>query len=799
MNAPAIPILLAEVLTRREFELGRIQSPTDYLLPAVVFVTLAVYVVTMYRRDTSELGAGWSVLLITLRMTALASLAVIYLQPQWRHERDDVQTSRVVMLADTSLSMATDDDDATPSEPNRAQQLAAMFGDGKLLGALRRVHDVAVYRFDADVQPIVTLERLAEGSASEASGRTTPVDWAATLSPRGPETRLGQALRQLLNDQRTAPLAGVVVWSDGQQNAGPDAASAIPLAKELGVPIYAVGIGSSTLPVNVRVSDFVVPARAYPGDAFNVTGYVQAVGMAGKSATVELLSRPGTGDDKTAARLEGTQQVVLGSDAEPVPVKFEITPGEAGRRTLLLRVRPPVADRIVDDNQREASVEVVDRRSRVLLFAGGPAREYQFLRNVLRRDKDVEVDVLLQTGSEGVSQDAHQILDEFPTTREALFAYDAIVAFDSDWRDLDASQVEMLERWVANEAGGLIVVAGPIFMDAWLQSPALEKIRALYPVEFNRRFAVVEDARFGAKQPWPLEFTRDGLDAQFLWLGDTASASAAAWADFKGVFGYYDVRGPKLGATVFARFSDPRTAIGDQLPVYMAGQYFGSGQVFYLGSGEMWRLRSDGDGLFESFYTKLLRHVSQGRLLRGSSRGVLLTEGDRFVPGDTVEVRAQLTDAKLDPLELPNVPVTVIAPDGSLDNSSIARDANRPGSYRGSFVVRKEGSYRLELVLPESDGQRLAALPIQVTVPDLERAHTERNDAVLSELSRQTGGQYYVGFKAAGALPEALRDASRTTTLAAAPERLWDKPWMLALVCGALCCEWFTRRLLKLA
>ena len=228
--------------------------------------------------------------------------------------------------------------------------------------------------------------------------------------------------------------------------------------------------------------------------------------------------------------------------------------------------------------------------------------------------------------------------------------------------------------------------------------------------------------------------------------------------------------------------------------------------MFYLGSGEMWRLRSRSDTLFETFYTKLLRHVSQGRLTRGSARGLLMTGGDRFMPGNTVELRATLTDAKLEPLEQAEVTVTIIGPDGAFESVPLKLDATRPGNYRGGFTVRKEGSYRAELLVPESADVRLSAPPIQVNVPDLERDHTERNDSVLAELAKQTGGTYFIGMPSAlgrkagtPSLPELLKDASRTTTLAAAPDRLWDNYWMLGIICGALCLEWLLRRLLKLA
>ena len=170
--------------------------------------------------------------------------------------------------------------------------------------------------------------------------------------------------------------------------------------------------------------------------------------------------------------------------------------------------------------------------------------------------------------------------------------YDAIVAFDPDWTRLKPEQIDLLERWVAEKAGGLIVVAGPVEMDRWVGDPKLAKLRGLYPVEFNRRLSLTEEGRYGSTAAWPLDFTRDGLEAEFLWLADSAPASQQLWSDFPGVYGYYGVRGAKPGATIYARYSDPESGSTTERPVYLAGQFYGAGRVFYLGSGEMWRLRA---------------------------------------------------------------------------------------------------------------------------------------------------------------------------------------------------------------
>lgn len=822
------PSLFAADATRTIFEWGRIQSNTDWILPVGACVLMLLYAGWLYRRDTLELGLPARLGLTMLRTLVIFGVLLVYLEPQWRIERDVVRNSRVVLLVDTSQSMGMPDQEQTSitGGPSRADRVIRALTESDLIPRLRTAHDVVVLRFDQQTGSLAQLDKLppADGierketspaaaePAAGAAAAAPAIDWGEALAPRGSETRLGQALRQVVLDERAGPVSGIVVITDGGQNAGIGPAVAVETARQAGIPIYTVGLGSAQRPTNVRVGDLLAPARAYPGDHYQATGYIQGQGMGNRLVTVELYSRPAETPGNQgpanvaspAAKLEGAQDVALGADGEAVPVQFEVTPGETGRRTLSLRVQAPAGDGNPADNVQEVDVEVVDHKSRILLFAGGPSREYRFLHTFLYRDKNVLLDLLLQTAQPGISQEAHEILADFPSTREELDKYDAIVAFDPDWKQLSTEEVDNLERWVGEQAGGLILNPGPIHTHVWLQEPRLAKLRDLYPVEFNRRFSVMDDSRFGSKTAWPLEFTREGLEAEFLWLGESASASQAAWGAFPGVFGYYAVRGPKPGAVVYARYSDPRAAVSGEQPVYFAGQFYGSGRVFYMGSGEMWRLRAVRPDDFEQFYTKLLRHVSQGRLLRGSSRGVLLVERDRYFLGQTVAVRAQLLDSQLEPLQVPGVSLEVYQPDGSLQNLTLNADPSRPGTYSGQFAVRQEGVCRLELPVPDTASERLTRR-IQVRVPDLERENPQRNDPLLTEIARQTEGRYYLGMDAVlgvnvdRPLAEELRDRSLIIPVSEAPVPLWDNVYVMLGLCGLLALEWLVRRLLKLA
>lgn len=654
---------------------------------------------------------------------------------------------------------------------------------------------------------------VAESSSTEKLEiKPADVDWAAQLSPRGAETRIGDNLKFIIDRERGGPIAAVVLVSDGGNNAGGDYRLAASAAADALVPVYSVGLGSDQRPPNLRVVDLEAPERVYPGDKFTVTGYVQAQNYA-SGVTVELFSSPGSGGDESK---EDEQTLDSGKSGQVIPVKFELKPEDQGIRQYKLRVRPFDGEAEKRDNEKTAKVEIIDRRTKVLLMAGGPMRDFIFLRNQLFRDKEVVSDVWLQSGKPGISQEAHEILQKFPETEDELFEYDAIVAFDPDWEQLSAEQVLLLERWVAEKAGGLVIVTGPVFTPQWSSrrrgDPRIDALKALYPVVFyNQGSATLSLGRFGSEKSWPLAFTLDGQQAEFLWLDDNAAASERAWADFDGVCGYYAVKDAKPGGRVYARFGDPDTAIDSTQPIYMAGQFYGSGRVFFLASGEMWRLRAVDDVYFEQFYTKLIRWASEGRLLRDSSRGVLLVDKDRCALGDQVAVRAILQDAQHRPLTLDRVQAMLVQPDNTrlpLIMKEV-KDEGRQGIFVEQFTAMQEGDYRIELQHPTAAEQVLSR-EVRVKIPAKETEFPERNDAVLREIADTTSGEYFVGLKAAlgdgseaaSSLIAKIRPQDQTTVLPGTPDRSFERQlmgWLLALICGCLCLEWLLRRLSKLA
>ncbi|MGI9471274.1 MAG: VWA domain-containing protein [Rubripirellula sp.] len=690
------------------------------------------------------------------------------------------------------------------------------------------------------VYSVRTNQSLAQilgqnATSSDESGEDSPdggelppeirvVDWGDEIAASAAQSRIGDAIRNVLADHDPATLAGIVLVSDGQSNGGTDVNVAVASARRSEVAVYPVGLGSSDAPTNVRIVDLDAPRRVYPGDKFAVSAVLQASGSMPLEVEVQLLdgldSEPG---DKEPTTVDGkitppgsvvdSQKVRVKNDGTLTGIRFELEPESVGRRRLAVRLVAPPGDRNDRDDIRDARYEVVSRKLRVMAIAGGPTREYRFVRNLLFRDNSIELDAWLQTGQPGMSQDADRVLDSFPTTAEELFQYDAIALFDPDWTALDASQLDLLDRWLTQQAGGMIIVAGPVYHPQWSRrrtDPRVSRIAGFFPVNLSTRSPLVASGRQGGELAWPLDFTPEARRAEFLWIADDPETSFEVWDEFEGVYDYVDAKSAKAGAKVYALFSDPTTEVGGTLPVYLASQFYGAGRVYFQGSGEMWRLRGESDSYFDNYYTKLIRWVSEGRLLRDSTRGVLLVDTSKAMVGDTITVRAVLSDEQFEPLDVPEVPAKLLAPGGRIEDLRLLPLKGEPkaGTYGGRFVVREAGSYEIRLTLGDALDEQVLRQSVQVRLPTIELERPRRNDADMQQYASMTGGKYIPvddstpDTSIEKQLVSLLRPQPQTTILPGTPDVDFSQRRNLVLmwlIATLLTMEWVTRRLHRLA
>ena len=814
--------------TRMAWEVDLPTSPIAWFGWLALAAVGIAFVVGLYWRDASELHPFWKIWLLVLRLGAWAGLLAIAVNPQERTQTTSLRPSRVVIAVDTSLSMqlpesspdevkASGDAAVEPGEVKtvrpRVDAVRQLLEQTKLIAELQRNHDVSVFTFDStlvgphwqfrstDARIVGQAARLPGGDAGEPPALRTP-NWEEIVKPRGVETRLGESLLDLIRQVSGKSLSGVIVISDGAANSGVDVSAAVSMATQTKTRLMTLGVGSTQPPVNLSIASVQAPTDAHLGDPFEIAAFVQAEGLAGKSAIVELLSRP-EGETSEPILVE-SKELVLADNGVPIEVKFQQNPTTSGSVEYLVRAKPAVkVSELSDaDNARRKTTRVTDRKTKVLLFAGGPMRDYLFTRNMLFRHSAVELDVLLQTADPGtaVSQESQKLLFDFPKTREELFPYDVIVAFDADWRKVSPEQQAMLRDWVFTQAGGLILVAGDVNTPSLASGgEEMKPIQELCPVTLSSLISEAL-AETNSPQPWSVGFTRAGLEAGFLQLTDESISSAAVWKEFPGIYRCYPTAGAKAGATVFANFTDPRAETSYGPPIWMASQFYGSGRTLYLGAGELWRLRALDEDYFERFWTKAIRELGQTRLKRGTLRGMLLPERNQYLLGQTAHIRALLSDPQFQPLVVESVSLDIVDPAGKpfLPPLRLMADKQRPGQYVSDFRLSLPGTYRLELSIPESTDKLTEKL--DVSLPNLETANARQNVQLLRSMAEETGGTYLpLNDQVAIDLPRLLPNHGEEFLVDERLRTLWDRDWVLYLLVGLLSVEWLTRKLLKLA
>jgi hypothetical protein len=122
--------------------------------------------------------------------------------------------------------------------------------------------------------------------------------------------------------------------------------------------------------------------------------------------------------------------------------------------------------------------------------------------------------------------------------------------------------------------------------------------------------------------------------------------------------------------------------------------------------------------------------------------------------------------------------------------------------YIGQYTTKRTGTYEVQLPIGSLAEQVVLTQQTVVRVPALEIQRPQRNDPLLTELAAKTGGKYWVGLQGLEGLPGAIVPRDQINYLPNAPDSAFRQRLnglLMALIAGALCLEWLTRRLSRLA
>jgi Mg-chelatase subunit ChlD len=368
-----------------------------YCLALVVLVPLFFY---WLRRTPRRLPPWRRRLLLGLRLVVLLLLVggLVRLSLTQAYER-----ANVVFLLDLSHSVAA---------AVRQQALDFLHA----VSAGKRPQDrvgLVVFGADAVLEQDVSRDFTLSEMASEVDGTSTHIARAV---------QIGMA---------SFPAAGarrLVLLSDGNENVG-SAAEAALIARSLGAAIFAVPLGQPSAEPEVRVENLVVPTQVKIGTPY----WVEALVFSTVETRAQLdLSRGGT--------FVGQQEVEL----KPGKNRFRfLQQADAEGVHLYEVVVNSPEDAIAENNRWRAFTEVAGP-PKVLMLYDPP---------------DYSVPLFEALQQQGVAVQV-QPWNTLPHTLSGYLEYDALIFDNVPGFGISVAQMEVLEQYVRDMGGGLLMVGG---------------------------------------------------------------------------------------------------------------------------------------------------------------------------------------------------------------------------------------------------------------------------------------------------------------------------------------------------
>ena len=447
--------------TRLEFTaLPRGAVAVGVVLGAVALLAMLWW---LYRRESRDLSPTKRVILVGLRTLTLLAVVAMLIEPVLISSHKETVKSRLAIVFDDSESMRFAD---PYTDDTRAVEIAAALKLPSEAGRppVRRLRETT--RLDL-VKTALTphLEALARGrevtiddlesAAKNGAAKAKTLD---ALKPSRPVSPVGDALSGALANLRGQAVAGVVLATDGRSNTGEDPMKAAEAAVRQNVPIYLIAAGGDEGPRNVRVAEVEASPVVFAKDPMTLAVVVEARGLKDAEATLVLEQRANQGEWEPVT----SQKIPLGEDGILKRTSFRITPKVVGDYEYRARVEDAGPELTLEDNVATAAVRVVRQQIRLLLIAGAPSPEVQFLHNALMRDQHVEFAGWLQHADPGYRQAGDRPITRLPNDQEELRKYDAILLVDPDMKALGPQWPEMITKFVGSEGGGLVFVAGEL-------------------------------------------------------------------------------------------------------------------------------------------------------------------------------------------------------------------------------------------------------------------------------------------------------------------------------------------------
>ncbi len=715
----------------------------SWVIPAALLIVAALFFIyRSYRRSTAHRAI--SLAAATLKTVGLLALAVCLIEPLYSGVRARPGENLFAILVDDSQSLNISDRPGAETLALLRQPLLSEENPGwqTRLGQDFELHR---YLFDA------ALHSVQDFHATENNGTASA---------------LNQLLQTLVKRLQDRPLAGVLLFSDGNST---DTLQELSATQNL-PPIYPVIWGAATSPPDIAVTNVSVSQSPFEDAPISVKADVSITGDIADEVTAEILDPHG---NRVAE-----QTLAFASGSEPTAFRLQFAAPQRGVSFYRLRVAAQGEWEQFDDptksseatlanNERLLTIDRGSRKQRVLYVTGRPNWEFKFLRRALADDEAAQLTGLIRvakreakfkwrdgktesanplfrgfTGGEAEeteqydqpvfvridTEDPTELLEGFPKSAEKLFQFDALLLDDVEAESFTRDEMALIQEFVSRRGGSLLMLGGQesFSRGGYARTP----LQDLLPIYLDRETDTEPAGRFR------LSLSRDGWLQPWVRLRRNEEEEQDRLREMPEFWTLNPLASVKPGATVLANVTDDG---GTQFPALVA-QQFGRGKAAALAIGDLWRWALRRQNPEKNDHARAVRQMLRWLIADVPGRVEVAVKSESS-PG--VRIAVQVHDENYQPRDNANVRISVGPVDGSAVTIAAEPSLEAAGLYTADYVPRQAGAYLVKATVTDAEGtESEQATAGWVYAPAVEEFHRLGwNHQYLNQLAEQTGGQ----------------------------------------------------------
>jgi hypothetical protein len=707
---------------------------TSTIIILALVLGAAAAAALFYRFTLPPVTTARRVVLSALRGSVLALLLLLLFEPFLRLLFTSTEPPVLAVLVDNSRSMQLVD-----RAGDRAGKLHSLIAGNSIQRHAAGV-ELQWYTFGHQLRPF-------DPSLTDSLALDEDV------------TDISSALRSLAQKKEQRNLQGVLLLTDGGYNRGQNP---IHEAQQMGIPVFAVGIGDSSEQKDVLISKVAANELVYSETESPVDVTVRSTGYDGDRVEVSLLE---------GARELDRKAITLGAGTREYAVRLSYVPEGDGVKKFTVRVSSLPEELTLKNNSQTFFARILKSKLRVLIIAGAPSPDVSILGQTLREEKNIDVRAFVQRSPGEFYEGA--------LTGRAVDSADCLLLIGFPTAAASTESMELIRKATVQDRKPLFFIHG----------------------------RTVDEAKLSMFNP-VLPFTQSGASTveQYVFLHPSESQTLhpvltagqsdgrTAWNRLPPVFQTQATFRAKPEATVLG-FARVQTVVLHE-PLLVSRNVNRQKSLAFLGYGLWrWRLMAQGSPETSQVLSMFLANGIRWLTTREDDRPVKVqTTKEVYVQGEPVEFIGQVYDASAQPVEQAELRVaaqregrayeTILRPIGS-------------GRYEGSIEGLPEGDYTYR-ASARTTGQPVGDDNGRFTIGEanLEFQDTRMNATLLRQLAYRTGGEYFT--------PETIGELSAELTARGSftPRELtrnkdielWNWEYLLALIVLLLGAEWFIRK-----